>query len=113
MTQNMNNVNTAPAPKIQVSCLLYCQPEVGQLNDSPPSLDPANRFPTQPQSVRSIKQPSLGTLEHSPLLHKILEHRTTLSNILVNVVLRFLQERMFSQRMMFTICRMIGLIQGV
>lgn len=72
-----------------------------RLAHSRPALNPGDGLPAQSQRVGGVQQPRPRALEDTALLDEVLQDRPALGNVLVNVVLRLADERVFAQRIVF------------
>jgi hypothetical protein len=70
-------------------------------SNAPPLLDPPNNIPAQSKCIRRIQQPFLCPLEHIPLINKIIQDFPALREEIVQPILRFLDERMLLQGVIF------------
>lgn len=80
-------------PSLSVS---VCFPDLNLLADigydSRSPLHPTDRLPTHAQCIGSIQQPPFRTLQHPSLLYQILQHRSSLSYVIIYTIFTFLQE---------------------
>ena len=61
------------------------------------SLHPSNRLSTQTQRLSDSTQPSFSPAQDLPLFHQVVQHGLSLHQVVIDSVLRLLDERMFVQ----------------
>jgi len=65
------------------------------------SFYPVDNVPAHPQRVRSVQQPLLSPFQYVPLIHQVVQDRSSLSDKIIERALRVLNETVFSQRVVF------------